>query len=201
MDKEDKKNKSFDPTQDLSKAPRKELAKRGINGAAKLLTEHQIREAQKKARSSAECARLLGVSYNTYKKYAERYGIFGVVKNPSGLGIPKPHNVHSGKYSIDDLIAGKYPNYPVWKLKKRLISSGYLEEKCSNCGFEERRITDYKVPLKLEFKDGDKTNHKYENLELLCYNCSFLMVGNIVGLKVDHKLPDDDDEEDNFDIE
>lgn len=193
---EEKKDDVFDPTQDLSKAPK--LREKNPGNAVNI-TEHQIKEVQKKARSAAECARLLGVSYNTYKKYAKRYGLFENLKNPSGVGISKAYNVSSGKYALDDLIQGEYPDYPVWKLKKRLINAGYLEEKCANCGFEERRITDYKVPLKLEFIDGDRKNHRYENLQLLCLNCSFLLVGNLTGPKVEHEY--DEDDEENFDIE
>jgi len=33
-------------------------------------------------------------------------------------------------------------------------------EKCNNCGFEERRVIDGKVPLVLDFEDGDITIFK-----------------------------------------
>ena len=56
-----------------------------------------------------------------------------------------------------------------------------MEEKCASCGFEERRITDYRVPLKIDFLDGDTTNHKLDNIQMLCYNCYFLQVGNLNG--------------------
>ena len=42
-------------------------------------------------------------------------------------------------------------------------------EKCNNCGFEEKRLTDGKVPLVLDFEDGDRKNHKHENLRMLCF--------------------------------
>ena len=40
---------------------------------ARPLLESEIKGIQKKARSAAEAAKLLGVSYNTYKKYAKQY--------------------------------------------------------------------------------------------------------------------------------
>ena len=52
-------------------------------------------------------------------------------------------------------------------------------EECSNCGFKERRVVDYKIPLILHFKDKNKQNYRKENIELLCYNCYFLTVGDI----------------------
>ena len=82
--------------------------------------------------------RILGVSYNTYKKYARKYGIFEDLKNPDGIGIKKGYNLKRGKFALEDILAGKYPNYPIWKLKQRLLNNGYMLEKCNNCGFEER---------------------------------------------------------------
>jgi 5-methylcytosine-specific restriction endonuclease McrA len=185
MENEDKKPPmkipDFDPTQDLSQAPSHKTRKRGLG--AKPLLENEIKEAQSKARSAMEAARLLGVSYNTYKKYARKYGIFENLKNPDGTGIRKGYNIKRGKYALDDMIKGKYPNYPVHKFKSRLLKNGYKQEKCENCGFEERRIIDHKVPLVLNFKDGNRKNHQWDNLEMLCFNCYYLTVGNLVGPK------------------
>lgn len=172
---------NFDPTSNLSQAGKSRRLKRGL-GAQPLL-ESEIKRAQTKARSAMEAARILGVSFNTYKKYARKYGIFEDLKNPDGHGIRKGYNIKRGKYSLDDILKGKYPDYPVWKLKQRLLLNGYMLEKCNNCGFEERRVTDHKVPLVLDFLDGDKTNHLYDNLRMLCFNCSFLLNGNLTGPK------------------
>jgi len=167
--KEFKEFTNFDPTKDLSLAPQRRT-KRGLG--ARPLLESEIRDIQRKARSAAEAAKLLGVSYNT---------------NPHGIGIRKGSQSVHGYHSLDDIIAGKYPKYPVWKLKRRLLLSGYMEEKCCNCGFEERRITDHRVPLVLDFIDGDKKNHKYDNLRMLCFNCSFLINGNLSGPKKEYE--------------
>lgn len=175
---------NFDPTQDLTLATNNRRMKRGLG--AKALMESEIKEAQVKARSAMEAARILGVSYNTYKKYAKLYGIFEDLKNPEGVGIQKGFNIKKGKYSLDDILKGDYPDYPVWKLKRRLISNGYMLEKCNECGFEERRLTDHKVPLVLDHMDGDRTNHKYDNLRMLCLNCSFLINGNLTGPKKEY---------------
>lgn len=170
---------NFDPTQDLSQADSPRRMKRGLG--ARPLMESEILDAQKKARSAMETARILGVSYNTYKKYAQQYGIFDKLKNPKGTGIRKGYNVKRGKYALEDILKGKYPDYPIWKLKTRILKNGYIQEKCDNCGFEERRITDHKVPLVLDFIDENRKNHKYENLRMLCFNCSFLIRGNLTG--------------------
>ena len=109
------------------------------------------------------------------------------LKNPFGLGIRKGINNTSGFHPLDKILDGQYPNYPVWKLKKRLLLSGYIEEKCCNCGFEERRVTDHRVPLVLDFVDSNRKNHKYENLRMLCFNCSFLINGNLTGPRKEYE--------------
>jgi hypothetical protein len=172
-----KKNHYFAPTQRVSK--------RGLG--ARPLLESEIKEVQKKARSAAEAARLLSVSYNTYKKYARMYGIFEELKNPSGYGIRKGVSGLPGFHSLDDILSGKHPTYPIWKLKRRILSHGYMEEKCNNCGFCEKRVTDHKVPLVLDFLDGDRKNFNYDNLRMLCFNCSFLINGNLTGPRKEYE--------------
>ena len=143
-------------------------------------------------KSNAEAARFLRVSYPTYKKYAKLYkddetgqSLFEIHKNQVGTGIRKPYNIKKGKYALQDILEGQYPEYPISNLKKRIITNAILEEKCDNCGFCERRISDYTVPLLLEHIDGDRTNHYIDNLRLLCYNCYYLMVGNVTGRNTD----------------
>jgi len=183
-DEEVKGFPNFDPTQDLTQAPQ-QRRKRGLG--ARPLLESEIKGIQKKARSAAEAARLLGVSYNTYKKYAREYKLFEELKNPSGIGIRKGANGTSGFHPLDDILAGKHPTYPVWKLKKRILLNGYMEEKCNNCGFCERRVTDHRVPLVLDFLDGNRKNFLYDNLRMLCFNCSFLINGNLSGPKKEYE--------------
>jgi hypothetical protein len=35
------------------------------------------------------------------------------------------------------------------------------------------------MPLLLHFKDKNKKNYRRENIELLCYNCFYLFIGDI----------------------
>jgi len=142
------------------------------------ILESDILDAQSKSRSGFENARTLGVSYNTYKKWAKTYGIFENALNPSGIGIVRANQVHKGENALDKILAGEgRPDYPIARLKRRLITSGYFAEECTCCGFDEQRASDGKVPLLLDFLDNDWQNHKLENLRFLCYNCFFLLVG------------------------
>lgn len=170
----------FTETKDVLTVKKVRQAKRNIQREP--LRESQIKQAQRISKSATEAAKNLKVTYATYKKYAKLYGIFEDLKNPHGFGVSKGRAVNKkNKAILEDIFDGKHPNYPISKIKRRLISEAYKEEKCENCGFCERRVIDYKVPLILDFVDGDKKNFKYENLRFLCYNCSFLINGNLGG--------------------
>jgi hypothetical protein len=145
---------------------------------ASIILESQVRAAQDKANSAAEAARVLGVSYNTYKKYAKMYGIMDRLKNQAGVGIARRRHSKNKKYHIDDLLNNKYPTYPLHKFKKKLFNSGYVPEICSCCGFSEARVSDGKYPILLDFLDGNLNNRILENIRPLCFNCFFLLVGN-----------------------
>lgn len=148
----------------------------------KLVTKDDIIRAQKVSKSNLGAARYLHISFNTYKKYAKLYkdedgvSLFERHKNQQGRGITKYSEdkkdhiplskISSGEVDIDTIGVQRY--------KERLIKEGVIEEKCHKCGFAERRVLDFKVPIILNRKDGHPKNWSFENLEFLCYNCSFL---------------------------
>ena len=177
--------------------------KRGL-GSRQLL-EAEIREAQGRSRSAKDTARTLGVSYNTYKKYAKLYGIFDIDYNPTNVPIERRLKLTVGKYPLSEILQGKYPNYPITKLKRRLIKNDVFPECCTACGFDEVRVTDGKAPLLLDFLDGNWQNHRLENLRFLCYNCFFLLIGKRKipknGQFVEQGVTGDEDETDETEIE
>lgn len=156
-----------------------------LNGRPKkLLIEGQILAAQAISKSEAEAAERLGVSFMTYRKYAKLYGVYGRVSNKAGRGIDKSiKNEDTGKYPLNQILDGKFPNYSTNRLKVRMLRGKRVEEKCNKCGFSEKRITDNTVPLMLNYIDGNEKNKKRENIELLCYNCYYLYVNNPFGCK------------------
>jgi hypothetical protein len=146
------------------------------------LLETEILAAQSISKSEGEAARKLGVSDATYKKYAVMFGIYGRVMNRAGKGVDKSiKNEDSGKYPLNRIFANEFPNYEPHRLRVRCVRSRKLEEKCYKCGFSEKRILDNRVPVLLNFVDGNDKNMALENLELLCYNCYFLYVNNPYG--------------------
>ena len=164
----------------------------------KILTKEDILRAMKMTRSNLAAARYLHVSYNHYKKYAKMFkNDDGVVlleahKNQSGTGIPKFALKGSSKIPLMDLLEGRVPieHFKAKEIKDRLIFEGMIEEKCAKCGFSERRIKDTKVPVILNFIDGNKKNWHLDNLEFLCYNCSFLYAASPIEEKQAEAMED-----------
>ena len=157
--------------------------------SAKPLTKEQIVAAMSQTLSNKAAARYLHVSYVHYKKWAKTYdateegyeNLFEQHKNQAGKGIPKFLRADGPEPALLDIIEGRVDasSFSPDKLKYRLITEGFLKEECSVCGFHERRVNDYKIPLLLNFKDKNKKNYRKENIELLCYNHYFLQVGDI----------------------
>ncbi len=156
---------------------------------AKPLSKQQIQAAINKTMSNRAAARYLGVSYIHYKKWAKNYDatkegypdLFEQHKNQSGKGIPKFLNGGVKQPAVLDIIEGRVDSshFSAAKIRERMIGEGYLDDCCASCSFSERRVLDYKVPLIMNFKDANKKNYKLDNVELLCYNCYFLTVGDI----------------------
>jgi hypothetical protein len=163
----------------------------------KPLTKEQILAAMSQTKSNRAASRWLHVSYQHYKKWAKSYTdqetgktLFEKHLNQEGKGIAKFLNNSRKIPALMDLLEGQVPmtNFNPDKVKKRLFEEGYLQEECSMCGFNERRLLDYKIPLLLHFKDNNKKNWRLENLEVLCYNHYFLTIGDIFSVKDEEQI-------------
>ena len=158
---------------------------------AKPFTKEQIKAAMSQTLSVRAAARYLNCSYHHLKKWMKFYKsdkeeydtLFDEHLNQSGKGIPKfLSNGNPRKdFALLDLIEGRIDpsSFNPAKIKYRLIQEGYIQEECTSCGFHERRVLDYKMPLIMNFKDGNKQHYRLENIQLLCYNCYYLQIGDL----------------------
>jgi len=89
------------------------------------------------------------------------------------------------KISLEFILSGNYPSYQTNKLRKRLISEGYKENKCELCGIDN--WLGKKISLELDHIDGDKKNHSLSNLRIICPNCHSQTItyrGKNIGAKI-----------------
>ncbi len=135
------------------------------------LMRSEIEEAKKISPFAAQQAKWMGVSTTTYKKYSQLYGIWE--PKPNEKGKRNLFDPNRGKFHLKDILDNKYPDIGDWTAKDKLIRSGMLPPKCNVCGYDKRRITDKKICLLLDHIDGNRKNFKFENLQLLCLNCTF----------------------------
>ena len=157
---------------------------------AKPFNKEDLLRAMRHTKSIRAAARYLGCSYQHYKPYAKLFRLdesdptsptlFDTHKNQSGKGIPKflPNRRKEPNVKLIFETGTGWESFTPEKIKSRGIAEGYLKEQCYHCGFDERRVTDYKVPLLLNFKDSNRNNYLVDNLELLCYNDYFLLVAD-----------------------
>ena len=155
------------------------------------LTKEQILLAMRNTKSNRAAAKFLNCSYIHYKMWAKRYhefeggrSLFDAHLNQRGVGIPKfltGNNLRKSKWDILDVIEGRISptHFKPGEIKNKMIDGGYLKEECAICKFQERRVSDYKIPLILNFKDNNPNHYNLGNIRFLCYNCFFLNIGNI----------------------
>jgi hypothetical protein len=164
------------------------------------LTEPQIKYAMSNTTSNADAANWLHVGIDCWKRYASSY-----IDADTGLTLYELHKTQGRKNKLivpktrykkrtkansnwfelkdmTDIFANKYPTYSKKRFKERLTFEGWMPERCSCCGFQERRHFDYEIPLKLHWIDGNESNYALENIQLLCFNCYFINVGNPWGM-------------------
>jgi hypothetical protein len=98
------------------------------------------------SRNSKYCNNQCQADYQ-YKQYIDRW------KNGKESGL-------KGKYSISNHI--------------RRYLMGKYDNKCSRCGWSEINPFTKNIPLEIEHIDGDFSNCKEENLDLICPNCHSL---------------------------
>lgn len=73
------------------------------------------------------------------------------------------------KIELDEILNGLHPHYQTLKLKKRLIKEGIFENQCAECGIIE--WNGKPISMQLDHVNGDSSDHRLQNLRMLCPNC------------------------------
>lgn len=78
-------------------------------------------------------------------------------------------SIQKQRRSLEDVLCNKVPFEHSAFLLKRLVTEGYKEYRCEECGISEWQ--NKPISLQLHHKDGNHKNNKLDNLQVLCPNC------------------------------
>ncbi len=114
--------------------------------------------------SASQAASQLGMRYSTYKRHAERLGVFKT--NQAGKGIDK-----SKKVTVDfsAVLRGERPYTQTGSVKGYLLKEGIKTNECELCGVSE--WMGEALMCHLDHINGVNNDHRLENLRMVCPNC------------------------------
>ncbi len=123
-------------------------------------SKEEIKSAIEQTKSMAAAAKLLGIKYDTFKKYADKFGLFEANQAGKGLLRGVRYKSKSDVFKSDN----KVPSGVLCKWLK-------LEREwcCEECGISE--WNDKPLTLEVDHIDGDNSNNELTNLKILCPNC------------------------------
>ena len=139
-------------------------------------TEVELKRAVVSSQSIREIIEKLGLipaggNYATVRKYLRdlTLDIAHLRRQPWNKGLKVTSN--PGR-SLDEILKpGVY--YKSFKLKGRLFRAGLKPRRCEVCGWAEK-TTDGYLPLEIHHINGDPTDNRLDNLQILCPNCHSL---------------------------
>ena len=131
------------------------------------ISDETFIEVCRESLTMAQAAARLNLHWNTFRKRAIKLNCFR--PNKSGKGTKKPI-LDDRKIKLSEILEGLHPSYQTYKLKNRLISEGIKNNKCEVCACESL-WNNKPLLMELDHIDGDRTNHKLDNLRMICPNC------------------------------
>lgn len=123
------------------------------------VSDQQILEAVANSNNAAQAVTKTGLTFNAFKYRAMKLGVYEPTMKGAGRKIP-----------LEEILDGKHPHFQTFKLRNRLIKENVLQNVCEECGVGPT-WNGKEIQCQLDHKDGDRFNHRRNNLRMLCPNC------------------------------
>ena len=139
-------------------------------------TETQLRKAVANSRSIRETLAKLGLvpvggNYRTITRHLKHLKIDTTHLKGRAWNKGLKVTTNPGRPLEEILKRGVY--YQSFMLKGRLFRAGLKDQRCEECGWAEKTPDGY-LPLEIHHVNGDPTDNRPENLQVLCPNCHSL---------------------------
>jgi hypothetical protein len=135
------------------------------------ISDEEFLQFAHQARSLSDLIRLLSLNTGggTYRRVLSRMLQLGIdVRNRGSKGATRDFS--RTVFQTKDILEGKHPQFQTNHLKQRLLKERVIENKCDLCQLGAV-WNGVKLVLELDHVDGNRHNHKRDNLRLLCPNC------------------------------
>ena len=98
-------------------------------------SRQRVEYAIKSTQSMRMAAEYINLSYQTFRKYAKQYELWTPL--PSSKGVRKRNSTKVSPYDLKKILTGENPSpFRETVLLKKALNEAYLEQKCSECGYD-----------------------------------------------------------------
>ena len=126
----------------------------------------QLKRVCEESQTMAIAAARMGFSFATFKRLAMINDCNRPNQGNKGL---KKNYVSHACVPLSEILTGNHPSFQTHKLKLKLLKAGIFKNQCTICHIESWQ--NKKIVCELDHIDGNRTNHRLENLRMLCPNC------------------------------
>jgi len=140
------------------------------------INKEELEIAVKKSKSIASVCRIFNIrptggNYRTINRKLKKWNIDKSHFTGKGWNVGLVHRPMV-KRPLSEILVKDSDYMSTHKLKIRLIYEGVKEHKCEKCKL--KKWSKCPIPLELNHINGNNTDNRIENIELLCPNCHAL---------------------------